>query len=445
MLAISPTFAVAEEVDVKAQIRELTEKLEALQAQISARPAAPASTSAAANNTDYVKKGELPGSIMIPGTETSLKIGGYARLDAVKDFDGGAFGTIAIPSLIPFAGSAQSTRRGQFGMNARQSRLYVRTLTPTSFGKVSTHIEGDFLGAGGNETVTNSAAFRLRHAYVEAGSWLLGQTWTNFVDLASYPETIDFAGGNGLVQGVRAAQARYTMGWGAGHQFSVAVENPESDIFGTVTTTMSAAVGPTSATTLDKAPDINAKYVYSGAWGRVAVSGLARRLTLNNTGGAAINGFIGESSATTAAWSVASRIKTFGSDSIQLSAAGGDGVARYVLGAVGNTSAAIVNGKLEGIHQDAYSAGYQLNWSPTLRSNFIYGYVKSKLPHPAVSLATPSKVSAVFVNLIWAPVKNGFIGIEWERGEVRNDAVATATVSNKGQNDRLLISAQYGF
>lgn len=444
-LAAGPGIASADEAELKAQIRELAAKIEALQAQqkaLDARQAERATTPSAAApapSGEYVSKGDIPGSFKIPGTDTSLKIGGFARLDVVKDIDGGAFGSIAIPSLIPFSNAPQNDRRGQFGMNARQSRLYVRTHTPTSLGAITTHIEGDFIGAGGNESVTNSSGFRLRHAYAELGPWLVGQTWTNFVDLATYPETIDFAGGQALVQGIRAAQVRYTTSWGKAHQLSVAAENPESDIFGTVTTTMSAGVSPTSTTTLDKAPDINAKYTYSGDWGRVSLGGLVRHLTLNNKGGAPINGFVGESSTTTGAWAVQAKVNTFGKDSIQLSAAGGAGVGRYVLGAVNNTAAVINKGDLEGIHQEAYSAGYRHFWTPTLRSNVIYGQVQSDYPHPAIPLTTASKIEAIFVNLIWAPIQNGFIGLEWERGKVKNDA------GKDGKNDRVLLSFQYGF
>lgn len=394
---------------------------------------------------EFVMKGSLPGSFRVPGTDTSIKVGGFARLDVVKDFGGGANGAIMIPSLIPFAGSAQSTRKGYFNENARQSRLYVRTQTDTSYGPVNTLIEGDFIGAGGNETVTNSSAFRIRQAFVEVGPWLAGQTWTNFVDLYSYPETIDFAGGQGNVQGIRDAQLRYTQRWGTTQQLSVALENPESDIFGTVATTESAASSPTSATTLDNAPDVNARYVFSGDWGRVSLGAMARHLVLNNTGGTAINGFVGGAGVTAYQWAVQGKVNTFGKDSIQYSLASGAGIGRYLLGSVNNTAAVIENGELKAISERGLTASYQHFWTPTLRSNLVYGVVKLDLPHPYVPLTTPSKVSAIFANLIWSPVAGSMIGLEWEHGMIENDSVDTPKLSNRGSNNRLLTSFQYGF
>ncbi len=453
--------AFAQESATEAKLRELSEKIERMRAesaqqieqlraqqkqleaqqqqqQVVAKPAPEAAPEA-------VVKGDLPGSVKIPGTNTSVKIGGYARLDVVKDLGGGAFGSIAIPALVPFGGSTQSTRKGSFNMNARESRLYLKTFTPTSLGPVTTYFEGDFLGAGGNETVTNSSAFRLRHAYAELGPLLVGQTWTTFVDLASYGETLDFAGGNGVLQGIRAGQIRYTAKVDGHNQLAFSAENPESDIFGTTTTTMTAAVGPTSTTTLDKYPDLIAKYTYLDGWGRVTISGLARHLTFNNAGQAPVNGFVGGSGVTTGAWALQGAINTFGQDSVRYSVSGGSGVGRYVLGGAGNTAAVINGGKLDAIRQKAFELAYQHYWTPAVRSNLVYGKIIEDYPHPAVPLSTPSHIAMLWANVIWSPIPNGWVGVEWERATVKNDAVSTPTLSDYGKNDRLLMSFQYGF
>jgi hypothetical protein len=486
LVALSGSAAMAQESATDAKLRELSEKIErmrvesdrqiaqlqeqqkqlealrnAVLAPTPAPPAIPGVVPAArgvaptplttpvpaANEPapEYVMKGTLPGSFRVPGTDTSIKIGGFARLDIVKDFGGGSFGAIAIPSLVPFGGSAQASRKGYFNENARESRLYVRTQTDTSYGPVMTYIEGDFIGAGGNETVTNSSAFRIRQAYLEAGPWLAGQTWTNFVDLGSYHETIDFAGGQGNVQGIRDGQLRYTQRWGTTQQLSIALENPESDIFGTVVTTEAAASSPTSTTTLDTAPDVNARYQLTGDWGRISLGAMARHLVFNNTGGAPINGFVGGTGVTAYQWALQGKVNTFGKDSIQYSLAGGAGVGRYLLGSVSNTAAVIENGRLKAIQEVGATVSYQHFWTPTLRSNLIYGQVKSDLPHPYVPLTTPNKVAVVFANLIWSPVPSSLIGVEWERGMVENDSVSTPASSNHGSNNRLLTSFQYGF
>jgi hypothetical protein len=336
-------------------------------------------------------------------------------------------------------------------MSARQSRLYFRTSTPTSLGEIITHAEGDFYGAGGSETNTNSAAFRIRHAYIEMGSWLAGQTWWNHADLASLPETLDFSGGLGGPQAGRQPQLRYTYRWGGGgpgtfaHQLSGAIENPESDIFGTVQTGIAAGAGPTSLTTIDKTPDFSLRYVFATDWGRMSFAGLYRHLTLNNRGGAAINGFVGESSDDAWVWTFQGRIKTFGDDSFTYGATGGPGAGRYILSVPNNIAAVIDNGELKAIRSEGYTLSYQHFWSNAWRSNVLYGYIKQHNPHPAVPTTAISKQQGWWVNLIWSPVPNALVGVEYNWNQVKNDTDGSGAVSNKGRNNRLEFSFQYGF
>ena len=72
-----PLFAHADVApDVQAQLDALTKKMEALEKAQSAAP-----PPAAASNA--VTGGDLPGSFKLPGSKTSVKLGGYVKLDAV--------------------------------------------------------------------------------------------------------------------------------------------------------------------------------------------------------------------------------------------------------------------------------------------------------------------------------------------------------------------------
>ena len=77
-------------------------------------------------------------------------------------------------------------------------------------------MEGDFFGAAGNESVSNSNGLRVRHAYGTLGGLLAGQTWTTFSDVAAYPETVDFGGPVGVIF-ARQAQVRWTQPFTGGH------------------------------------------------------------------------------------------------------------------------------------------------------------------------------------------------------------------------------------
>jgi len=439
-LAFVCNLANADEAQLQQQIRELAGKLDSLQQQLDATK-----KPAAQGGNEQLGKGELPGSFKIPGTETSLKLGGFAYLDIIKDFNGGGQGgTVGIVQNIPVEGSAAATRSGQFTMTARRSRLYATALTPTSLGNLKTHLEADFYGAGGNELVTNSAGFRLRQAYADIGSWTFGQTYTTFVDLPSYPEIVDFSGGHGLPQGARQPLVRYAQKAGA-HEFAVAIENPESDFVGVSTQTFAAGTGPVNQNSIDKSPDLAAKYAVSGAWGRLAVAGVARRLTVNNNGGTALNGFTGEKSVTAGGLMMSGRLMTFGTDSVTFAVAGGPGIGRYLLGLPANTAAVINNGKLDTVDAWGGNLSYRHYWTPSLRSTASYGVVRSDNPHPAIPATNITRIQAGYLNLIWSPTPVTNFGLEYVHANVRNDATPTASLSNEGSADRLSLAMQYAF
>ncbi len=52
-------------------------------------------------------------------------------------------------------------------LHAMQSRINFDARSNTEYGTVRAFIEGDFYGTGGNETISNSGALRLRHAFVQ--------------------------------------------------------------------------------------------------------------------------------------------------------------------------------------------------------------------------------------------------------------------------------------
>ena len=157
--------------------------------------------------TGLLSEGEFPGSFKLPGTNTSLGFYGYAKLDIIRDLNAFQGDSPSFPA-IPLDGTAAARRQGATRLQARQSRFNIETRTPTEFGTLRTLIEGDFFGTGGNALTSNSTTFRLRHAYGELGPVLGGQTWSNFMDPQSIPETVDFNGPAGQIF-IRQGQLRY--------------------------------------------------------------------------------------------------------------------------------------------------------------------------------------------------------------------------------------------
>ena len=185
---------------------------------------------------NVVTGGATKGSFKLPGSNTSVTVGGYVKLDAVYSNPSAGVDTTADlflqPNAIAVGPGAGDNERNQVKFGARESRMFAKTSTPTSWGDLVTYIEGDFYGADGNESVSNSHGLRLRHAYGSLGHFLGGQTWTNFMYVPALPETVDFGGPVGQIFD-RQAQVRWTQSFDgsasiAAGQWSASLENPES-------------------------------------------------------------------------------------------------------------------------------------------------------------------------------------------------------------------------
>ena len=387
----------------------------------------------------------FPGSVLVPGTSTGFKIYGSARLDIVKDIDQGTGGGSAsnIPAIAP-DGSAQSNRKGAYDMTARGTMLGVDFRNQTSAGLLKVLIEGDFYGGGaGTEFSTNSGNFRLRHAYGEMGGLLAGQYWTNAADLASFPEFLDFTAPAGTVDGIRQPQLRYTTETGPS-LFAISLENPESDFNGANNAGFVAGNQGISNNIQDKWPDVIARYAYQGSWGRIAVVGLARYISVD-TGGATINGFNGADSVVGSGLVLSGTLNTFGKDKITWMALGGDGIGRYIqYSAANGGGAAIVNGQLQTIKAYAADLSYQHWWSDKLRSTAYYGTSTWDNPTPLVATGLVHKVQQAYVNLVYVPAPNSRIGVEYVKGKVEFES-QTPPNGTKGEGSRINILFQYGF
>lgn len=407
LLAAAPARADALS-DLKAQIDALQKKVEALSAQqVQAAPA------------NAVTGGATPGSFKLPGSNTSVKIGGYVKADAI--YNSRSVGGTADQELeaggIPLNGANE---RKQLTMHARQTRLNIGTSTPSAMGDVKTFVEGDFFGGNtsGNEVVSNSSGLRVRHAFGSIGGLLVGQTWTNFMILPTGAEVLDFGGPVGSIF-VRQAQVRYTQPFSGG-SWSVSLENPESNVIG---------VGPAGD---DRLPDVIGRVDFKTGSGTYTLSGLARQIRVDTLAvqddqwGAAI-GFAGV-------------IPTVGKDAFTFTTNYGNVLGRY---AVGFMSDGVIDAsnKIDLSNQWIAMASYNHWWSNSVRSSIAVSGLSTDYSR-SFKLLNPTRdesAQSLHLNLIWSPVKNANVGVEYifARRELINNQV--------GVLNRIQTSAQYNF
>jgi hypothetical protein len=422
--------------------------------------------------------GSFPGSFLVPGTQTSFKVGGYIKFDYTYDFsaqqiiNGGAAPfsaplgfhaplTTAFGGTVPLPASSEHKIHGTSQMTASESRFNIETRTPTSYGELKTFIEGDFTNPNGLSNTgsfkvnSNSYGFRLRQAYGTFGPLLAGQTLSLFRDGAAEAETLDFGGAQAT--GVtRQPQVRYTFDFGNGLTWAVAAENPQTQVF-----TMAEAGGKTSTTfgqvpkQGDKIPDFTTAVNYNAPWGHLKGAVVFRDLYWHS----ADNGTnvpenadnykkseFGWGVAFTGNWNV-----PIGKDSLAWEGAYGQGAGRYVNSDGPPTPDLFVNpdtGNVKRVPAWLVALNYTHFWTDTLRSNVAGSYWGQKNHDATTGPEGGSSCNQInlyknawtgHVNLIWSPVPQTNFGVEYMYMEAKTAA------GQKGKLNRIQASAQFKF
>lgn len=112
----------------------------------------------------------------------------------------------------------------RFHMSANQSRLGFGFKFPKAGTNTTALVEGDFFSSSKGA----NTFFRLRHAYLSFGEFLIGQTWTNFGDVNASPNTLDLEGPNSMPAS-RVAQIRWRRQITDHWNLLLAIEEPKAD------------------------------------------------------------------------------------------------------------------------------------------------------------------------------------------------------------------------
>ncbi len=152
-----------------------------------------------------------------------MKISGFVQpalyFDNNNVFDNDLFITSEIPTT-----EITDIKFKRFHFSANQSRLGFSFKFPKAGKNTTAFLEGDFFSS------SKGAHFyyRLRHAYLTFGEFLIGQTWTNFGDVGASPNTLDLEGPNSMPAS-RVAQVRWTRKLSDKWSMILAVEEPKAD------------------------------------------------------------------------------------------------------------------------------------------------------------------------------------------------------------------------
>jgi hypothetical protein len=429
----------AKEQELEKRVAELEKMVNQLVAEKAAAPA-PAAPVAAAPAAAPAKPAGAPiqTASITPNAapKTSFVLTGYAKADALwtntnegEIADNTTGRDYYVPSLIPI-GDPDNDEGTDLNAHVKQTRINFGTDTILDGGdKLSTRFEVDFFGSiTGDQRVSNTYAPVLRHAYVTWREWLVGQTWSNFMDVATLPEAADFIGTTDGTTFVRQPQVRWTKGG-----FSLSAENRETTITPYTVDADTGVVTAGGRTTSDDGmfPDLTARYAFKGDWGHFAIAGLARELKYEN------NATDVNDSTWSGALSLSGKFN-FGKDDLRWMALYGN-LGRYVGLNFSNDAVLDPDGDLEALDGYAGFVAYRHMWTDKLRSTLTYALQSYDYDSVLSDTTALSESSSWTVNLFYSPFPKLDIGAEYR------DAKAERENGDDGDLNRLQLTTKYSF
>jgi hypothetical protein len=316
------------------------------------------------------------------------------------------------PTKLP-AFDDEYGKGGRTFAGVRQSRFGTKAIVPTEAGDLDVKLEWELFGTGADAGQTT---IRLRHAVAD-WKWLrAGQTWSPFMDIDVFPNSIEYWGPNGMPF-FRNVQVAW-MPVRGDSRVTVAVERPGA----------SADAGDFSdRVELENvqgrfpAPDVSAEGRYGGTWGYVEGAGILRYMKWDDLdpAGPRLDGdAIG--------WGVtASSNLKFSPALLRLQAVYGEGIQNYMndatvdVGAVRTGNPMVFDG--EAIPMLGLVAFIDFEWSKHFTSSAGWSY----LWMDNTNGQTPDAFHVghyALANLLVHPAPEWFVGGELQFGRRENNS-----------------------
>lgn len=359
----------------------------------------------------------LAGFIAIPGTQSMIKLGGYARVDAIRDFGNAGNPNWFVPASIPVETDPASSESSRFALHAKATRMSLEFRRPLATSdRLRIYYENDFFG----DSSSPGMSFRVRHYYGQAWNILAGQTFSAFMNIDSWPDTVDYEVTNALAN-KRQPQLRYTQPLSRQGERRQSVffslEQPGSEV------DVKAAGLPADTKTLQRMPDYVVGYRFEKKGLHVQLSALGRSIGIESPAG-------GDRSVFGWGLNLSGSAEILDRDKLSFQLLYGEGVARYLndLGGQNLDAGLDASGNLEAIPVFGPVLGYTHNWSGMWRSTASYGYIKVD---PVASLAASAIRTTLYasLNLIFQPTKAFRLGLEYLYGRRENQGGATGDAS----------------
>jgi len=346
------------------------------------------------------------GSWPMFGTNMRMKMGGYVKADALFDLNGTLDKKRFLMSTIPVEGQPEYENSGYINFFTSETRFNIEVRRIEGKVPLRMYLETDFW--------TDGDMLRLRHAYVGAGNFIFGQTFSILHISESKPYIIDFGAGDAYYGG-RTIQVRYQKRFNNSLQIifgleklmNLGIENPDT------------LQGFASA----QFPVISARVDYSWETGIIFLGTMLGQLRWDSQG----NGKNPTASQNNLV--IAGRQYLGVNNYFTWNLSYGNGSGENIMSFVGSNANAVLTSesKLETMPAFSFLAGYSHKWTDNLSSNFSYGYGWLETP-PSREPFSLKRGGVGHANIIWRPVRQFSSGLEYMRGaqNTTNNAIGRA-------------------
>jgi DcaP outer membrane protein len=364
-----------------------------------------------------------------------LDIYGFAMLDMGVDFKSinpnwsDTLRITRLPSADEQFGKDGSTFAG-----VRQSRLGVKSFTPTKLGELRTTFEFELFGTGVDEGQTT---FRLRHAYGELGKFGAGQTWSPFMDIDVFPNSLEYWGPTGMVF-FRNVQVRW-MPIQGDTRLTLALERPGASGDAGV---LADRIELQNVKGRNPMPDLSGEYRIGGKRGYIEVAGMLGQMKWDDM---LDDKFDLSGSATRWGLNVSSNVKMGARTTLRAQLVYGEGIQNYMNDAPVDVGIVAQPGNLASPIKGAAIPllGTVLfidhNWND--KWSTAVGYSQTDIDNVEGQDATAYRTGKYALgNLLYSPVANVMVGgeLQWGRREMFKDPYV-------GEGLKLQFSFKYNF
>jgi len=419
------------------EINYLKEQNAQLLKQVAVPPVGVAATTAerAPEKVVAATEPEAPPAPVKDSSGSTFDIYGFAMLDTGYQFEQNNpdWYDVLRPTKLP-AYKDEYGDDGSWWAGVRQSRLGFKSFTPTSAGDLKTIFEFELFGVGDDAGQTT---FRLRQAWGELGQFGAGQTWSTFMDIDVFPNSIEYWGPSGMVF-YRNVQARWTPWSDGDSNIMMSLEKPGGSGDGGRFADRVELEGVSSDFEL---PDLSAHYRYSQDWGHVQVAGILRQIKWND-----LNEDAYDLGGSDTGWGInLSGNYKIGPHVLRGSVVYGEGIQNYMndatvdIGVVENFSDPVRPIYGEAIPMWGIVAFLDLNWSEQWTSSIGYSLLDND-PTDGQSPGSFKKGQYALANILYHPTPSVFYGVELQWGQRNNFSDGFSS-----SDTRIQFSAKYSF